>query len=91
MGIRFAAYRDCINSTSLCKRLCYGNGMRYQSDAQKDKHYKTCEYLLAEGGPDLLAENLAMLVDQARPRDWLTARVTGVQTAIKRAAQCPRD
>jgi hypothetical protein len=75
----------CINATVLCKRLCYGNGMRYQSDAQKGKparNYRTCKFLLAEGGPELLAENLSMLVDQARPRDWLTAKVTGVKTAI---------
>jgi len=75
----------CINATNLCKKLCYGNGMRYQSDAQKAKrgrNYRTCEFLLAEGGPELLAENLSMLVDQARPLDWLAARIAGVKTGI---------
>jgi len=75
----------CINATTLCKRLCYGNGIRYQSSGQKDKrgrNYRTSQFLLAEGGPEVLAENLSMLVDQARPRDWLTARITGGKTAI---------
>ena len=75
----------CINATALCKRLCYGNGIRYQSEGQKAKrarNFRTSQFLLAEGGPELLAENLAMLVDQARPRDWLTAKIAGVQTAI---------
>lgn len=74
-----------MNATELCKRLCYGNGIRYQTAGQKEKrarNFRTCEFLLAEGGPELLAENLSMLVDQARPRDWLTARVAGVQTTI---------
>ncbi len=75
----------CINATALCKRLCYGNGIRYQSQGQKAKrarNLRTLQFLLAEGGAELLAENLSMLVDQARPRDWLTARISGVQTAI---------
>ena len=75
----------CIGATGLCKRLCYGRGIRYQSAGQKAKrqrNFRTAEFLLAEGGPDLLAENLAMLVEQARPRDWLTARITGTETAI---------
>ncbi|CAN5535477.1 hypothetical protein BH11CYA1_BH11CYA1_49030 [soil metagenome] len=75
----------CINATNLCRRLCYGNGIRYQSAGQKAKrsrNFRTCEFLLAEGGPELLAENLSMLVDQARPRDWLTAKITGGKTKI---------
>jgi hypothetical protein len=75
----------CINATALCRRLCYGNGIRYQSKGQKSKrarNYRTCEFLLKEGGPELLAENLAMLVDQARPRDWLAARITGTDTVV---------
>lgn len=75
----------CVNATSLCKRLCYGNGIRYQSAAQKAKrarNLRTCKLLLAEGGHELLAENLEILVEQARPRDWLTAKVLGVQTMI---------
>jgi hypothetical protein len=75
----------CINATDLCRRLCYGNGMRYQMPGQKarrGRNFRTCEFLLAEGGPELLAENLGMLVDQARPRDWLAARVTGIQTNV---------
>lgn len=75
----------CINATSLCQKLCYGNSVRYQSAGQKAKrgrNFRTCEFLLAEGGPELLAENLSMLVDQARPRDWLTARIKRTKTAI---------
>lgn len=75
----------CVNATALCKRLCYGNGVRYQTNGQKDKrarNFRTCEFLLAEGGPELLAENLSMLVEQARPRDWLAARISGRKTAI---------
>jgi len=75
----------CINATALCKRLCYGNGVRYQTIGQKAKrgrNFRTSQFLLAEGGPELLAENLSMLVDQARPRDWLTAKIAGIQTAI---------
>lgn len=75
----------CINATSLCRKLCYGNSVRYQSAGQKAKrgrNFRTCEFLLAEGGPELLAENLSMLVNQARPRDWLTARIKRTRTAI---------
>jgi hypothetical protein len=75
----------CINATSLCRRLCYGNGIYYQSAGRKAKrghNLRTCEFLLAEGDPELLAGNLSMLVDQARPRDWLTAKISGVQAAV---------
>lgn len=77
--------RTCIGATQICKNLCYGRGIRYQSDAQKGKrerNFKTCEFLLAAGGPELLAENLSMLVEQARPRDWLAAKINGVLTRI---------
>jgi len=40
------------------------------------------EFLLAEGGPELLAENLSMLVEHARPRDWLTAKIAGGKTVV---------
>ncbi len=72
--------KTCINATSICRKLCYGNDIRYQSDGQKakrERNYRTVELLLREGGPELLAENILMLVDQARPRDWLSAKVTG--------------
>lgn len=75
----------CTNATALCRKLCYGNSFRYQSAGQKAKrgrNFRTCEFLLAEGGPELLAENLSMLVDQARPRDWLTARIRGTMTTV---------
>lgn len=74
--------KTCVNATNICKKLCYGNGIRYQSDPQKDKrarNHRTVELLLAEGSPQLLAENLMMLVDQARPRDWFSAKVTGTR------------
>ncbi|MFA6213285.1 MAG: hypothetical protein WCT03_18605 [Candidatus Obscuribacterales bacterium] len=75
----------CINATDICRAVCYGNGIRYQSKGQKEKrarNLRTVQFLLAEGGPELLAENLSMLVERARPRDWLTARITGVKTAV---------
>ncbi len=75
----------CINATKICRAVCYGNGIRYQSKGQKEKrarNLRTVEFLLAEGGPELLAENLSMLVEQARPRDWLTAKITGSKTTI---------
>lgn len=78
-------HESCINATDICKKLCYGNGVRYQSQGQKakrERNFRTVDFLLKEGGPELLAENLTMLVDQARPRDWLTARITATKTAI---------
>jgi hypothetical protein len=75
----------CINATGICRAVCYGNGIRYQSKGQKEKrarNLRTVEFLLEEGGPELLAENLSMLVEQARPRDWFTARITGSKTTI---------
>jgi hypothetical protein len=77
--------KTCIGATAICKKLCYGNGIRYQSEGQKDKrerNYRTVELLLSEGGPELLAENLVAMIDQARPRDWLTAKVTGCKTVV---------
>jgi hypothetical protein len=76
---------SCVNATDICKRLCYGNGVRYQSDAQRHKrlrNFKTCEFLLQKGGPELLAQNLMALVDQARPVDWLAARISGESTNL---------
>lgn len=87
VGWAFSLSRSetCINATEICKTLCYGNGIRYQSEPQRAKrrrNYRTVQLLLQEGGPELLAENLLMLVDQARPRDWLAARVRGTRPAI---------
>lgn len=77
--------RSCINATATCRKACYGNGVRYQSDAQKakrDRNFRTVEFLLDRGGPELLAQNLIALVDQARPRDWLAAQISGAATAL---------
>lgn len=77
--------KTCINATDLCRALCYGNGIRYQSKthkAKRERNFKTCEFLLDEGGPELLTENLLSLIDQARPKDWLAARIKGTDTAI---------
>jgi hypothetical protein len=55
------------------------NGIRYASESQRAKrvrNFKTCELLLAQGGPQLLAQNLVALVDQARPADWFAAKVS---------------
>lgn len=76
---------SCINATDICRQLCYGNGVRYQSDAQRQKrlrNFRTCEFLLQKGGPELLAQNLIALVDQARPLDWLAAQISGEPTKL---------
>jgi hypothetical protein len=35
-----------------------------------------------EGGAELLAENLSTMVEHARPRDWLAARIKQVETRL---------
>ncbi len=87
VGWAFSLSRSesCVNATDICKRLCYGNGVRYQSAAQRHKrlrNYRTCEFLLRNGGPKLLAQNLVALVDQARPVDWLAAQISGEATNL---------
>ncbi len=82
VGFAFSLPRNktCIDATEVCKKLCYGRGIRYQSEAQKEKrerNFRTIEYLLERGGPELLAENLVLLIDHARPLDWLSAKLTG--------------
>ena len=80
-----ARKHSCIAKTDVCSRLCYGNGMRYGSVAQRSKrlrNYETCLLLLEVGGPQLLAENLLLLIDQARPIDWLAAKFTGMETSL---------
>ncbi|MBK7841702.1 MAG: hypothetical protein IPJ49_29260 [Candidatus Obscuribacter sp.] len=82
VGFAFSLPRNktCIDATEVCKKLCYGRGIRYQSVAQKEKrerNFRTIEYLLEMGGPELLAENLVLLIDHARPLDWLSAKLTG--------------
>lgn len=76
---------SCIQKTQVCARFCYGNGVRYQtagSKAKRERNFRTCEYLLDAGGPSLLAENLVMVIDQARPSDWIIARINRTQTAV---------
>jgi hypothetical protein len=75
--------KTCIMATDICKKLCYGNGIRYQSRPQRSKrqrNLRTVKLLLKKGGADLLAQNLILLVDQVRPSDWLAAVVTGTKT-----------
>lgn len=77
--------KTCVNATAICKKLCYGNGIRYQSQGQKakrERNFRTVELLLANGGPELLAQNLLHLIDMARPRDWLTAKLMNVKPAV---------
>ncbi len=86
-GWAFSLSRNdsCIHATDICRKLCYGNGIRYQSAGQKDKrrrNFKTVEFLLERGGPELLAENLIALVDQARPSDWLAAQICDEPTSL---------
>ena len=87
VGWAFSLERSesCIGATELCRKLCYGNSVRYQTAGQKAKrarNFRTVQLLLERGGPKLLAENLVMLIDQARPRDWLAAQVTGCATSV---------
>lgn len=87
MGWAFSLPRNksCFNATPICKKLCYGNGVRYQSLGQKakrERNFRTVQFLLNEGGSELLAQNLGSIVEAARPRDWLTAKITGTQCAI---------
>lgn len=73
----------CIHKTPTCWRVCYGRGVRYQTETHKQKreqNYRTVQFLLENGGPELLAENLIHLIDQARPSDWLTAQIANEAT-----------
>lgn len=77
--------QTCIGKTEACAKVCYGNGIRYQSKGQKEKrarNLRTVRYLLKHGGAKLLAENLTILIDQARPIDWIASTVTGAKTRI---------
>lgn len=81
----------CIGATEICKKVCYGNGVRYRTNGQKarrERNLRTIELLLEKGGPELLAENLAALVDTVRPSDWLAASITGVQIGTKTTPGC---
>lgn len=87
VGWAFSLSRQesCINATEVCLRCCYGNGITYASAAQRHKrlrNFRTCKFLLKRGGPELLAQNLIALVDQARPVDWLSAEISGIQTSL---------
>ncbi|MBK9205373.1 MAG: hypothetical protein IPL73_23695 [Candidatus Obscuribacter sp.] len=65
----------CIGATDICKTVCYGNGIRYQTTGQRAKrqrNFRTVELLLSKGGPELLAENLVSLIDQVKPADSLS-------------------
>lgn len=76
---------SCVQKTDVCSRYCYGNGIRYQTSASKEKrqrNFRTCQYLLDAGGPALLAENLVLLIDQARPSDWIVARINRTKTSV---------
>lgn len=87
VGWAFSLSRSesCVNATDICRKLCYGNGVRYQTHGQRHKrlrNFRTCEFLLRKGGPELLAQNLVALVDQARPVDWLAAQISGTPTKL---------
>lgn len=87
VGWAFSLSRSasCINATETCRKCCYGNGVRYQSKGQKAKrqrNFLTVEYLLDRGGPELLAQNLVALIDQARPSDWLAAEISGMPASL---------
>jgi len=73
----------CIGATDICKKVCYGNGVRYRTSGQKarrERNFRTIELLLERGGPELLAENLVALADTVRPSDWLAASITSTRT-----------
>jgi len=87
VGFAFSLPRSstCIGATSVCRALCYRRGIRYQSKGQRakrERNFRTVEYLLTEGGPELLAENLLGLVDHCRPLDFLSAKFTGGKTSL---------
>lgn len=71
---------SCIGATALCRRLCYGNGVRYQSRGQTEKrlrNFRTIQYLLDTSGVAALAQALGLLVDSARPRDYVLSKLSG--------------
>lgn len=73
----------CIGATDICKKVCYGNGVRYRTSGQRarrERNFRSIELLLEKGGPKLLAENLMALADTARPSDWLAASITSTRT-----------
>ena len=73
----------CIGATEICKKVCYGSGVRYRTSGQKarrERNLRTIELLLANGGPERIAENLIALIDTVRPSDWLAASITGSAT-----------
>ncbi len=77
--------KSCVEKTGVCSTVCYGNGIRYQSlasKAKRERHFRTVEYLLENGGSSLLAENLVSLVDSVRPIDWIASKVSGGKTEI---------
>lgn len=77
--------KTCIYKTDTCWRVCYGKGIRYQAPTQKakrERNFRTCEFLLDAGGPQLLAENLTILIDQVRPIDWIASRIAGELTDV---------
>jgi hypothetical protein len=87
VGCAFSLPRSstCIGRTQACTKVCYGNGIRYQSTGQKQKrerNFRTVELLLLNGGPAVLAENLVILIDQARPIDWIASKITGIKTQV---------
>lgn len=74
----------CDTATDTCWKACYKKGVRYNtagSIAKRDRNFKTVEKLLALGGPQLLSEALAELVDEYKPKDWFVAKAAGAKTA----------
>ena len=87
VGWAFSVSRtqSCVGKTQTCAKLCYGNGIRYGTEGQKykrERNYRTAVLLLEQGGPSLLAENLLLLLEQARPIDWLPAKLSGIKTRL---------
>lgn len=77
--------RSCINKTAECWRACYGHGIRYQSEGARSKrlrNFETVEYLLDQGGPEMLSEHLIELIDRARPTGWLIAKSMGATPPV---------
>jgi hypothetical protein len=86
-GPSFSLSREhsCVFKTPACAQACYGNGIRYQTPAarsKRERNFRTCEFLLDAGGEQALAENLVALVDQARPSDFIAARINGCETRV---------
>jgi hypothetical protein len=70
--------KSCDCRTSVCWNICYRKNWTYTrsgSVAKRARNFRTVELLLKLGGPELLAQALISLVDQARPTNHMIATI----------------